>query len=78
MSTESVRKSLQDAVERVGVPARVEVLVGEASRRVACAAKEYNADLIVIGKGGAPELPGRLGSHGYAIVRRAPCPVLCI
>ncbi len=78
ISTESVQKAMQDALDRTGVPAQVHVLVGEASRRVACAAKEHNVDLIVIGKGGAPELPGRLGSHGYAIVRRAPCPVLCI
>lgn len=78
MSTESIQKAMQDALDRTGVPAHVHVLVGEASRRVACAAKEYKADLIVIGKGGTPELPGRLGSHGYAIVRRAPCPVLCI
>lgn len=78
ISTESVQNAMQDALDRTGVPAEVQVLVGEASRRVACAAKEHNVDLIVIGKGGAPELPGRLGSHGYAIVRRAPCPVLCI
>jgi nucleotide-binding universal stress UspA family protein len=78
ISVESVRKAMQDALDRTGISAQVLVLVGEASRRVACAAKAHNADLIVIGKGGAPELPGRLGSHGYAIVRRAPCPVLCI
>jgi nucleotide-binding universal stress UspA family protein len=78
ISTESVENAMQSALDRTGVPAEVRVLVGEASRLVACAAKEYNADLIVIGKGGAPELPGRLGSHGYAIVRRAPCPVLCV
>ena len=78
ISTESVRKAMQDALDRTGVTAQVHVLVGEASRRVACAARKHNADLVVIGKGGAPELPGRLGSHGYAIVRRAPCPVLCI
>jgi nucleotide-binding universal stress UspA family protein len=78
ISTVSVHNAMQEALDRTGVPAEVEVLVGEASRRVACAANKHNVDLIVIGKGGAPELPGRLGSHGYAIVRRAPCPVLCI
>lgn len=78
ISTESVRSAMQDALHRTGVRAEVHVLVGEVSRRVSCAAKEHNVDLIVIGKGGAPELPGRLGSHGYAIVRRAPCPVLCV
>ena len=78
LSTESARKALEDALDRTGVAAQIDVSVGEASRRVASAARKHKADLIVIGKGGAPELPGGLGSHGYAIVRRAPCPVLCI
>ncbi len=78
ISTGSVRKAMQDTLHRMGVSAQVQVSVGEPSRRVASAARECNADLIVIGKGGGPELPGRLGSHGYAIVRRAPCPVLCV
>jgi nucleotide-binding universal stress UspA family protein len=77
-STHSARNALQDALNRTGVLAEVCVSIGEASREVARAAKVLNADLVVIGKGGAPELPGRLGSHGYAIVRRAPCPVLCV
>lgn len=78
LSTQSVRQAMQEALDRTGVSAQVHVSVGEAAREVAGAAKEHNADLIVIGKGGGPELRGRLGSHGYAIVRRAPCPVLCV
>jgi nucleotide-binding universal stress UspA family protein len=77
-STQSARNAVQDALHRTGALAEVCVSVGEASREVARAARALNADLIVIGKGGAPELPGRLGGHGYAIVRRAPCPVLCV
>jgi nucleotide-binding universal stress UspA family protein len=77
MSTESVRTELEEMLVRTGVSAKGHVYIGEASRQVSLAARELKADLIVIGKGGAPELPGRLGSHGYAIVRRAPCPVLC-
>jgi nucleotide-binding universal stress UspA family protein len=42
------------------------------------AARAHNADLVIIGKGGGPEMPGRLGGHAYAIVRRASCPVLCL
>jgi len=78
ISTRSVENAMEDALDRTGVAADIRVLVGEPSRRVACAAKDYNADLIVIGRGGSPELPGGLGSHGYAIVCRAPCPVLCV
>jgi nucleotide-binding universal stress UspA family protein len=78
ISVESVRKTMQEAARKAGVAAEVHVSAGDVSRHVASAAKDRNVDLIVIGKGGAPELPGRLGSQGYAIVRRAPCPVLCV
>jgi nucleotide-binding universal stress UspA family protein len=78
VSIQSIRNAMQDALYRTGVLARVCVSIGEASREVARAARAFNADLVVIGRGGAPELPGRLGSHGYPIVSRAPCPVLCV
>jgi nucleotide-binding universal stress UspA family protein len=77
LSLEPARKDLQDAADRVPGVAKVCVSVGEVSRAVARAAREHKADLIVIGRGGTPEMWGRLGSHAYAIVRRAPCPVLC-
>jgi nucleotide-binding universal stress UspA family protein len=78
LSAESVRAAVQDTLDRTGVSGEVHICVGEVSRQVARLARAKNADLVVIGRGGAPELPGRLGSHGYAIVRRAPCPVLCV
>jgi nucleotide-binding universal stress UspA family protein len=78
LSTNAVQRTMQDGLDRTGVSAQVHVCVGEVSRKVARTATAQDADLVVIGRGGAPELPGRLGSHGYAIVRRAPCPVLCV
>jgi nucleotide-binding universal stress UspA family protein len=78
LSTDAVEGAIKDALARTGTSAEVQVCVGEVSRQVAGAAKTYHADLVVMGRGGAPELPGRLGSHGYAIVRRSPCPVLCV
>lgn len=78
ISTEPVASAVRDALDRTGVTAQVGILVGEVSRQIARAATEYKADVVVIGKGGGPELAGRFGRHGYAIVRRAPCPVLCI
>lgn len=76
LSKEAIRKAMKDTLARMGISASVHVSVGEPSRHLASAAKEHHVDLIVIGRGGGPELPGGLGSHGYAIVRRAPCPVL--
>jgi len=78
LSLEPARRKLEEAASRVPGVSKTCVRVGEVSREVARAAREHKADLIVIGRGGAPEMWGRLGSHAYAIVRRAPCPVLCI
>jgi nucleotide-binding universal stress UspA family protein len=78
LSTESAPKAMYDALQRAGVSAQVDVLVGEPSRGVAAVARQHHADLIVIGRGGTPDSRGRLGAHSYAIVRRAPCPVLCL
>jgi nucleotide-binding universal stress UspA family protein len=78
ITAESVEQEMRKALSRVGVSAELYIARGEISRQVAAAARDRDVDLIVIGRGGAPELSGRLGSHGYAIVRRAPCPVLCV
>jgi nucleotide-binding universal stress UspA family protein len=76
LSTHSARSALQEALYRAGVLARACISVGEVSREVARAAQAHNSDLVVIGRGGSPNLPGRLGSRAYAIVRRSPCSVL--
>ena len=78
LSTAAARSTLQQALHKAGGVGGVCVTIGEVSREVARGARAHNADLVVIGRGGAPDVPGRLGSHAYAIVRRAPCPVLCI
>ena len=75
LSLEPARRKLEEAASRVPGVSKTCVRVGEVSREVARAAREHKADLIVICRGGAPEMWGRLGSHAYAIVRRAPCPV---
>lgn len=78
LSLESSRDAIQGALDRVNNLGEVCIGVGEVSREVARAAKEHKIDLIVIGRGGEPGEVGRFGSHAYAIVRKAPCPVLCL
>jgi nucleotide-binding universal stress UspA family protein len=78
LSTAGARSTVQQALHGAGGFGGVCVTIGEVSHEVARAARAHNADLVVIGRGGAPDAPGRLGSHAYAIVRRAPCPVLCL
>jgi nucleotide-binding universal stress UspA family protein len=78
LSTAGVEQAIKDALTRTGSSAKVCVSVGDATREVARAASAHKADLVVIGRGGKPEMRGRLGSHAYGIIRRSPCPVLCI
>lgn len=51
---------------------------GAASAVVHAAAIHHEADLVIIGRGKQDEILGRLRTHAYAIIRDAPCPVLCI
>ena len=83
-----LRKLLsRDARERIarmleageGPPgAEIHVQSGPVGKVVLAAAQDFHADLIVIGHGSTDELPGRLHTNGYAIIRDAPCPVLSV
>ena len=49
--------------------------VGSAVRK---AALDYDADVVVIGRGAIHSSFGRLTNSGYSIIRAAPCPVISI
>jgi nucleotide-binding universal stress UspA family protein len=78
LSTTATEEAINDPLTRTGTAGRVSVAIGDASREVARAAATHKSDVIIIGRGGKPEMRGRLGSHAYGIIRRLPCPVLCI
>jgi nucleotide-binding universal stress UspA family protein len=78
LSPDSARGVLEGALKRVGQRGEVHIAVGEVSREVARAAKEHQSDVVIIGRGGDPGASGRFGSRAYAIVRKSPCPVLCL
>jgi len=50
---------------------------GEPGRGVDAAARAWNADSVIIGRGHHHSI-GRLRTHSYAIIRDSPCPVLSI
>ena len=69
----------KDEVEKLGVRVRSELLEGAPYRVVLDWAKEYGADLIVVGTHGHTGLThALLGSVTERIVRMAHCPVLTI
>jgi nucleotide-binding universal stress UspA family protein len=62
--------------EAVDIQREILVRRGEVSRVVRDAALEYDADLVITGRGKLHETFGRLRTNTYAIIRDSPCPVL--
>jgi nucleotide-binding universal stress UspA family protein len=61
---------------KAGTSAEVRLRGGEVAPVVHRAALDFNADLVVIGRGVLQEPLGRLRTYAYAIIRDSPCPVL--
>jgi hypothetical protein len=72
------RGEIADIQQHAGTSLEVSVEAGAVSRVVGDAAKEFDADLLVSGRGKMHATFGRLRSNGYAIIRDSPCPVLSI
>jgi len=69
---------IQKLQEAHGCHAAVEILAGETCATVCAAAKEWEADVMVIGRGVMGEPFGRLRSGSYGIIRESPCPVVSL
>ncbi|HTV64905.1 MAG TPA: universal stress protein [Bryocella sp.] len=65
--------------ENEGIPCSIRIAVGRVSRSILEAAKEEQADLLVMGVHSSSGVFDRLTlPHAYEIVREAPCPVLTL
>jgi len=58
-----------------GTDAKVFITAGDPAEVVSCAAKDFGADVLVIGRHGGA---GHLRHNAYAILRHSPCPVISI
>jgi nucleotide-binding universal stress UspA family protein len=61
-----------------GTDAEVFVDAGETAKLVRCAAKEFRADVLVIGRHSQQGLAGHLRHNAYGILRESPCPVISL
>ena len=75
----------RDARERIGklqgelgVAGAVHVEMGDVPVAVSQAARQLDADLLVIGRSVHSGVMGRLRANAYAIIRESPCPVVSI
>ncbi|HWR52755.1 MAG TPA: universal stress protein [Bryobacteraceae bacterium] len=60
------------------VDAQIAVERGDPPRRVCDVVTENKGDLLVIGRGSAGGVFGRLRTNAYAIIRQSPCPVVSV
>jgi nucleotide-binding universal stress UspA family protein len=61
-----------------GVEADLLMETGEPAKAICEAAERLHADVLVIGRGSASGVYGRLRTNAYAIIRQSPCPVVSV
>jgi len=75
----AARTQITSLLDKEEAKAEIRFEVGEPAEALAVAAKQINANLLVIGRQGHHTgVLGRLRTHSYAIVREAPCPVALV
>jgi nucleotide-binding universal stress UspA family protein len=74
----SVRDDLARATQRFGTEAELVVEAGDPPKVVCEIAQQRQAGLLVIGRGSAAGVFGRLRTNAYAIIRQSPCPVVSV
>jgi nucleotide-binding universal stress UspA family protein len=62
----------------VGAEADLALETGEPAPLICAAAERLRADVLVIGRGSAAGVFGRLRTNAYAIIRQSPCPVVSV
>jgi nucleotide-binding universal stress UspA family protein len=75
---ESAERELQRLERFVNVQADLIVESGEPPKVICSAAQRIEADALVIGRGSAAGVFGRLRTNAYAIIRQSPCPVVSV
>ena len=77
-AAEEARTRISFFLEDLGLTGEITVKAGNAPEVVRAVAQENGVDLLVIGRGHASGVLGRLRTNAYAILRESPCPVAAI
>jgi len=72
------RKRIEALESASGLEARILVERGEPAAAVSKVAKDFGADVIVIGRHSTSGLAAHLKQNAYAILRDSPCPVISV
>jgi len=74
----AVREEVNALQDRVGLRAPLITGSGDAAPTVCRLAEEWGADLLVIGRGSAAGVFGRIRANAYSIIRQSRCPVVSV
>jgi nucleotide-binding universal stress UspA family protein len=74
----AAREEIRSMLGRLGWEAPVITGSGEVAETVCRLAQDWGADLLVIGRGSASGVLGRLRAHAYSIIRQSHCPVVSV
>lgn len=76
--SDDARRRIAEMLQDLAIAGEVSIPVGDAPHAIAETAREWKADLLVIGRGRRAGLLGRLRTNAYAILRESPCPVVAV
>jgi len=72
------REEIGKLTEQAGARPEVVIENGDAPGAICSFAQRLPADVLVIGRGSAAGMFGRLRTNAYAIIRQSPCPVVSV
>lgn len=75
---ETVEEELTRLQRQAGCEARLCVECGDPPQTICSAVERLQSDALVIGRGSAAGVYGRLRTNAYAIIRQSPCPVVSV
>ena len=77
-----IQRAAGEELRKLQAAARADAEVvlesGEPAHVICAAAERLRADVLVIGRGSASGVFGRLRTNAYAIIRQSPCPVVSV
>jgi nucleotide-binding universal stress UspA family protein len=77
-AADAARHELEALVRFVHAEAQIVVETGDPGTAICTAAGRLGADALVIGRGSAAGVYGRLRANAYTLIRQSPCPVVSV
>ena len=75
---EQAREEVGRLQGQTAAEAELIVEAGDPAKQVCATAERLKANLLIIGRGSAAGIFGRLRTNAYAIIRQSPCPVVSV